>query len=610
MKRNIKNCILTAFSLLCLGSAAMGVCTYTNASAASGFQMLGGAFIRPVGATNTYGIRFHASHDNYNEENAYQMMVLPTEYVEQYDNDTAVDKKNIVEWMLDKKANYEAKNEGKTFPLAIVDECLYDEDKQYIYGSIVNIQYQNLNREFCAYVYYQDGTQYVVADACETESDRFRSISQVAINAISSGDFDNNETVMQNLETIVVNSIKQSQGLEETDEVSISLNSTSLKELRGATAQLTYEGLAEELIEFTSADPNVCTVDENGLVRFVGVGETKVTAEICGLTAECNVVSTVRDTEVLSLDFESDINNVKSYGGDGASVEYLSDFEGEQGVAKFTYNSQWPFMQFKPLKKMAEYADYDEIIFRMYFPKDTTNNQWVQAWKVQKNNAVVASSTNIPGNFLGDQLNTWIDIVYDAQTFIDLWTDDLQFSTSSAVPNLGGTAVTGSVGGVYYLADISVRKHIDGEVLSFDHRMDLDKIAGMTTDSTKSWVDELKDKDGVVETGVLKVEYTTSTWPQLTFMPNFDASAYADATKIVFRVYISDEGHAPIKALCLDTAINLTDTQYNVWIDLEYDISEWKNMTTAQKFWMYTKTGTVSTDNPSSCFYIAAIWVE
>ena len=176
MKRNIKNCILTAFSLLCLGSAAMGVCTYTNASAASGFQMLGGAFIRPVGATNTYGIRFHASHDNYNAENAYQMMVLPTEYVEQYDNDTAADKKNIVEWMLDKKANYESKNEGKTFPLAIVDECLYDEDKQYIYGSIVNIQYQNLNREFCAYVYYQDGTQYVVADACETESDRFRSI--------------------------------------------------------------------------------------------------------------------------------------------------------------------------------------------------------------------------------------------------------------------------------------------------------------------------------------------------------------------------------------------------------------------------------------------------
>ena len=52
------------------------------------------------------------------------------------------------------------------------------------------------------------------------------------------------------------------------------------------------------------------------MVRFVGVGETKVTAEICGLTAECNVVSTVRDTEVLSLDFESDINNVKSYGGE------------------------------------------------------------------------------------------------------------------------------------------------------------------------------------------------------------------------------------------------------------------------------------------------------
>lgn len=622
MKRSFKTWLLVAFSVLCLGCATTGVCTYDSVSAQTSenaFQMVDGASIRVHGNIDAYGIRFAATHSEYDAQTNYQMMVLPAEYVAQYDKDTAADKENIVAWMLEKKVTYETNNVGKTFPLAIVDKCLYDEDKGYIYGSIVDIMYQNLNRDFCAYVYYQDGGDYIIAGEASSEEEKYRSITDVAINALTSGDYDGQDKAAEkaNLESIVASSIKQSQGLAQDAQVSIVLNETSLTKLRGEKAQLTYEGIGAELIQYKSENENVCTVDENGWVTFVNVGETKITASVCGVETTVDVVSTVPEYEVLSFDCESDINNIKAWGGDGASVEYLNTFEGENGVIKLTYNNQWPFMQFKPLRKMADYADYDEIIFRMYFPKDTTNNQYVKAWKIQKNNAIVASAKNIPGNFNGDQLNTWIDIVYDAQTFIELWTDDMQLINSGNVPNLGGTANTGAVGGEYYISDISVRKYIDGEVLSFDHRMDLDKVSGLPSVATKTWLNEFAG-----ETGVMKIEHSAAAYPQFTFKTNLAQSAYEGKSKIIMRMYVPKDdidNVYPLTNIVLGNSSDASENcsinfsradQYNTWINVEFT-----NIDTFIKYWFTSPSTSIGkvwsngTKGPN-CFYIAAIWVE
>lgn len=602
MKKGLKTGLLVAFSVFCLGSAATGVYSYENAAAATSFQMVDGAAIRVHGNVDTYGIRFSATHTEYNKETNYQMMVLPTEYVEQYEADTTENKENIVAWMLDKKASYEQTNVGETFPLAIVNECLYDEEKGYIYGSIVDVQYQNLNRDFCAYVYYQNGSEYVVAGETSSEEEKYRSIAEVAISALESGDYDgqNKETEKANLESIVANAIKQSQGLNQEDEVSITLNATSLTELRGKTAQLTYEGIGAELIEYASNDENVCTVDENGLVTFKNIGETKITATVCGVETTVDVVSTVPANEVLSFDCESDIKNINAMGGT-ATTEYLSEFEGEQGVAKLTYTSGWPFVHFQPLQKMANYADYDVIIFRMYFPQ-TSAGQYIRYWKLGNNNGGTnIFASNINGNFLGEHLNTWINLVFDADTFTSLWNDNIDLNTTSgSSPRIWGES-TGGASGEYYISDISLQKYSDNEVLSFDHRVDLDKITVPTASNHSAvWLDSFKG-----ETGVVKIEYPSN--PQFTFLPNLNISAYDNATQIVFRVYVSDEGSCPMKAPVLGSNSIELNGRYNQWVNLEYDISNWINRTSAQNFWAYSLT-TGLTGN--SCFYIAGIWVE
>ncbi len=324
--------------------------------------------------------------------------------------------------------------------------------------------------------------------------------------------------------------------------------------------------------------------------------------------------------EVISFDFASDMNNIKAWGGT-ATTEYLEEYQGEKGVVKLTYGNQWPFMQFKPLQKMANYADADEIIFRMYFPQVTvteTQKQWVQAWKIQKNNAIIASSINYPGNFGGADLNKWIDVRFDAKTFIDNWTDDMQLINAGSVPNLGGTAAMGGTqGGEYYIADISVRRYIDGEVLSFDHNSDLDKVSGLPTVATKTWLNEFEG-----ETGVMKIEHSAAAYPQFTFKTNLGQDVYEGKSKLVMRMYIpKDEidNQYPLTNIVLGNSTTASENcsfnfnradQYNAWINVEFT-----NIDAFIKYWFTspsTSIGKVWSNgtNGPNCFYIAAIWVE
>ena len=463
---------------------------------------------------------------------------------------------------------------------------------------------------------------------------------------------------------------------------------------------------------------------QDGKFTPTKIGEYAVTVKATDMqdnSAETSFSMYVRTpilaNEVLSFGMPSDVSNVKSYGGDGATAEHLREFAGESGVVKLTNYNTWPYMQFKPLREMADYADYDEIVFRMYFPKSgeyaNADGTYVKYMKLGNNTVDDILPKNVTTAFSADMYDKWVDLVFDAETFKTYWTDDLQFSMSSTAPRLWGNSTAGENGttGSYYLADISVRKSLnitstdisvdanqiatvptlsvslqsgtkltenedytvtslvtwddgapkdyqpndttfladevgatytvtynvvhegftyvfiktltiprtyeDDEVLSFVARADLEKVTVNGGEKpSKTW---LKEYEG--ETGVLQATYTGS-WPSIFFVPNQDMTAYTNATKIVFRMYISDAGDTPIKAIVLgantgnDIVINLTADQYNTWVDFEFDISVfneyWKTdgtMNTGKaRLWMYTKAGEVSTGE--SNFYIAGIWVE
>ena len=420
--------------------------------------------------------------------------------------------------------------------------------------------------------------------------------------------------------------------------------------------------------------------------------------------------------EVISFSTPTDVTKVKSYGGDSANVEYLSEFLGKQGVVKLSYGNVWPSLQFKPLRQMIDYTGYDEIVFTVYLPKSgeyaNADGNYVKFMKFGNNSADDILPNNVDREFANDIYDKWVELVFDAEKFKEYWTDDMQFSLSGSAPRLwgnttsGGNATTGS----YYLADISVRKSLqlsseditvnqgvatvpelsvvttsgeqlienqdytlnisvtydygipagyqpndktftanetgvtytvkyevtlDGftyvyvknlvipreyrqdEVLSFDFRADVNKVTLNGTTSAVDWVDNFEG-----ENGVLKCTYT-GVWPSLYFLPNQDMAKYANASKIIFRMYICNDGVNPIKALVLgnrtgkDVVINLTSGQYNTWLDFEFDIEVfneyWKTDGTVNhyyaSFWMYTNS--VADANPAeSNFYIADIRVE
>ena len=77
-------------------------------------------------------------------------------------------------------------------------------------------------------------------------------------------------------------------------------------------------------VEWSSSDVTVATVDENGNVMPLGVGETTITATVGEATAECTV--TVKDGPVTKM--ELDLKNLDLYSGQTAALT-IATFEAE-----------------------------------------------------------------------------------------------------------------------------------------------------------------------------------------------------------------------------------------------------------------------------------------
>lgn len=77
------------------------------------------------------------------------------------------------------------------------------------------------------------------------------------------------------------------------DEPVVMLNETSFRGIPGETLQLTAQIFPEEVVDktvtWTSSNEAVATVDANGLITLVAVGDAEITASIPKATAKCDV---------------------------------------------------------------------------------------------------------------------------------------------------------------------------------------------------------------------------------------------------------------------------------------------------------------------------------
>ena len=193
---------IALMSLLCAGcvvSAGVGAASVSvQASASEVFAVESGAAVRLKNEDEQFGIRFSATVGEVVEGAKYNILILPTQLVDMYNEDASENKANIVTYMKD----LAEKNDGS---LSIVENCKVNADGK-IYGSIVDVLWNNINRDFVAVAYYEKGGSIVVADMA---ADGARSVVDVSENALATGKYNGaDETSVQN-KTALVDKIRK-----------------------------------------------------------------------------------------------------------------------------------------------------------------------------------------------------------------------------------------------------------------------------------------------------------------------------------------------------------------------------------------------------------------
>ena len=324
-KRNVGLAVLSVLTLGCAvtaGSLADNKATQVKAADAQTFAMVDGASVR-LDAEN-YGLRFTSeigSGSTYTQSAnvSYHMMIIPQTWITKYELSG--------DYMttLQAKLKAEAETNGTQQKTIATIQCTpkysatavedYKADTWYISGALTTIKYGNLNGDFFGLAYALDtkGTAETTDDtytyASFNAGENVRSIVQVASAAYSSGKYTAGTTEMNIITKLVNQGLHSANGdPENTKDTVYDFNPTMESEkyiVKGNTYQLTVSGIpakANLKTVWTSTNPSVATVDENGLVTAGNTaGQTAISCEVFGKKVSCLVTVGDRKSETQEL---------------------------------------------------------------------------------------------------------------------------------------------------------------------------------------------------------------------------------------------------------------------------------------------------------------------
>ena len=240
---------------------------------------------------------------------------------------------------------------------------------------LTNVLYENVNREFQAIAAIESAD----ADPVWSEPSDVRSVAYVASAALTEEETDETQSAVLN--GFVQKAIAEADGVAEGEfnedgsyEVAVSMESELFLEPEGSgTLALSVSPAADLYVKWTSDNPDVATVDENGKVTAVSEGTANITAEVYGKTATC-AVKVEKLKQFGCVDFSAyevgatEIDGFKAELGETALSGYsVAEDEGVK-VLKFEYttpsNNAWVNMIFDS-EVLGDFSDFDFVDMEM-----------------------------------------------------------------------------------------------------------------------------------------------------------------------------------------------------------------------------------------------------
>ena len=225
------------------------------------------------------GLHFVADIVNYNKANNYEygMLIVPNDYL----TDNAISSEYV-------KA-FADKNKNVLNLTCFVNQADYDNDgivEDYIQGTITDIKYKNLSRDFAGVAYIKDANGNYNYTAV-----KFNSIANVASNEVLN--YSSTQPEYAELLKFANGAINYKNGVAE--ENGYASASFDLEVPETFEVQLGAKVYASQLpvaqvpamgykVKYTATHPDVAKVDEFGLVTPVAFGETTITVQCLNVT--------------------------------------------------------------------------------------------------------------------------------------------------------------------------------------------------------------------------------------------------------------------------------------------------------------------------------------
>ena len=289
MIKRISIFIMLLFSALMLTCAAFTMNLGGRVYASDTFTMVDGAFVR--NSKTPYGIMFMANVPASvatDSNKSFHMLIIPQDYIDTYSLTPESDYYAVLEAAVGKS--------GLADMACIPFEKPADSGNWFIRGSLVNVKYTNLNRNFVGIAYYEEGGVRTYATWGENYH---RSICNVASRYMTTVDYGTDEDVKEYIDDIIVDSYDSAKNNPQgtTDKVSDIILTPNYDEAillkNDNTLNLSVEPSFDILVEWNSADAFVASVNEDGELTAVGGGDTIVTAR--ALNRNMNIDVSVKD---------------------------------------------------------------------------------------------------------------------------------------------------------------------------------------------------------------------------------------------------------------------------------------------------------------------------